>query len=62
MKVGAAEFQSNGTDYEEFPMISNDFKSAYIPVRTLIYFIQFKCSFQVDPNVPIVIEGIKATC
>ena len=49
MKVGAAEFQRNGTGWADYgdspvgeiPDLGDDFKSAYVPVRTLIYFISF---------------------
>ena len=49
VKVGAAEFQRNGTGWADYgdspvgeiPDLGDDFKSAYVPVRTLIYFISF---------------------
>ena len=60
MRADAAALQSSGADYGEFPMLSNDFKSAYVPVRTIIFHL-IQMPFQLDPDVPVVREGI-ATC
>ena len=53
--------KSRGADYGdspigEIPDIGDDFKSAYVPVRTFIFHL-IQMPFQVDPNVPILLNG-----
>ena len=34
MKADGGALQSSGTDYADVPVLSSDFRSSYVPVRT----------------------------
>ena len=61
MKSDAAAIKNIGVDYGESPVgeipdLSDDFKSAYVPVKSFKYCL-IQMLFQVDPSVPIVLLG-----
>ena len=61
MRSDAASVTSSGTDYADVPVLSSDFRSSYVPVRTFIFFHLVQMHFQVDADEPIVLQGI-VTC
>ena len=61
MKSDAAAIKNIGVDYGESPVgeipdLGDDFKSAYVPVKSFKYCL-IQMLFQVDPSVPIVLLG-----
>ena len=61
MKSDAASIKNIGVDYGESPVgeipdLGDDFKSAYVPVKSSKYCL-IQMLFQVDPSVPIVLLG-----
>ena len=61
MKADGGALQSSGTDYADVPVLSSDFRSSYVPVRTFVFLHLVQMHFQVDADEPIVLQGI-VTC